>query len=202
MAAKNSKDLNAIYQSILSGAKEAAISAAKETAKKVAKDMHNEALRGLKKYYDSYNPDMYERTYYLKNAIIPTYKDTSTDKVISIEIGIRYDENKLIDHYYSNSQYHKSGDKWISRNDPEFNWDRNSEGKPIGDNGIPDPEWILNNFLHGIHPRMASGFVYAPVHSQVSQIEIMNNFIDNKAENLMEKYLESAMLNELTKRIK
>ncbi len=191
--AKKYDDFSKVYKAVQRNAKMAAILAAKNTAKKIAKDMYKEALDGLKYYYSQYDPDVYDRTYNLKNAIRPYYKDQSDNKTVSIEIGIVYDALYL-EAYYSNSPRHKSGDKWISRDDDRFDWDG-------GNNGIPDPEWILDNFLRGIHPKTTKGYFYAPVTDPKSQIQIMNDFIDNKVQDLMDKYMDAALLREFTRRM-
>lgn len=191
--AKKYDDFSKVYKAVQRNAKVAAISAAKNTAKKIAKDMQKEALNGLAYYYSNYDPDVYDRTYNLKNAIRPYYNDQSNDRTVSIEIGVVYDASYL-EAYTSNSWRHQSGGDWISRNDSNFDWDS-------GNNGTPDPEWILNNFLHGIHPRTTKCYAYAPVTDPKSQIQIMNEFIDNKVQVLMDKYMNSAILREFTRRM-
>lgn len=192
--AKKYDNFSEVYKSVQKNAKRAAISAAKQTTKKIANDMHKEALKGLEFYYKNYDPDVYIRTYNLKNAIRPHYEDTSSEKKISVEIGIVYDAAYL-EAYRSNSWRHQSGNGWVSRDDDNFDWDS-------GNNGIPDPEWILDNFLRGIHPRTTVGYEYAPVQDSINQISIMNDFINNKVQVLMDKYMSQALLREFTKRMR
>lgn len=188
-----SNDFGEIYSNVMKNAKRAAISAAKTSAKKVAKDMEKKALDNLQIYYDNYDPDVYERTYNLKNAIRPYYRDSSNDKTVSIEIGIIYDASYL-SAYTSNSWFHQGGGEWISRNDAGFDW----QGQG---NGMPDPEWILDNFLHGIHPRTTKGYAYAPVQDSKSQIQMMNEFIDNEVPKRIDAYMNAALIKEFTKRM-
>lgn len=192
--AKRYDDFNKVYKAVKQNAKRAAISAAKQTTKRIANDMHKEALKGLEYYYKNYDPDVYERTYNLKNAIRPYFKDTSTDKKINVEIGIVYDESYL-ETYKSKSWRHQSGNDWISREDDGFDWDS-------GNNGVPEPDWILENFLRGIHPRTTVGYAYAPVQDPKSQIQIMNDFINDKVQILMDEYMNTALLREFTKRMR
>ena len=191
--AKKYDDFSKVYKAVQRNAKVAAVSAAKKIAQKIANDMHKEALNGLAYYYANYDPDVYERTYNLKNAIKPYYKDQSNNKTVSIEIGVVYDASYL-DSYVSNSWRHQSGDNWVSRNSNSFDWDS-------GNNGTPDPEWILDNFLNGIHPRTTKNYVYSPVKDPKSQIQIMEEFINNKVEVLMDKYMDAALLREFTRRM-
>jgi hypothetical protein len=173
--AKKNKTFADIYKAVIKNAKTAAVAAAKQTAQKIEKDMYKRALDGLKNYYREYDPDVYDRTDYLKNAIIRVYEDKSTDSVVSIEIGIRYDESMLEDHYYSGSTKNPS---------------------------YPEPEWILNNFLDGIHPRTTTGYKYNPARYIATQTIEMNSFIENEVEDLMYKYMNDAILKEFTKRMK
>ena len=192
--AKKRDNFADVYKSVIRNAKRAAVSAAKQTAQKIARDMYKEALEGLAIYYENYDPDVYDRTYNLKNAIRQHYEDKSTKNQVNIEIGIVYDASYL-EAYRSNSPLHQSGNEWISRTSNSFDWDS-------GNNGMPDPEWILNNFLHGIHPRTTIGYAYAPVQDSVNQIGIMNLFIDKKVQNLMDKYMNQALIREFTRRMR
>nr|DAL08559.1 MAG TPA_asm: hypothetical protein [Caudoviricetes sp.] len=188
-----SNNFGEIYGAVMKNAKRAAVAATKNAAKKIAKDMEKEALNNLNKYYDSYDPDVYDRTYNLRNAIKPYYSDNSNGSSVSIEIGIIYDASYL-NAYSSNSWFHQGGGSWVSRNDSTFNW----QGQG---NGIPDPEWVLNNFLNGIHPRTTTGYAYAPVQDSKSQIQMMNEFIDNEVPKKIDAYMSAALLKDFTKRM-
>ena len=183
-----------VYKAVIRNAKVAAVSAAKQTAQKIARDMHKEALDGLEIYYQNYDPDVYDRTYNLKNAIRQHYNDKSTKNNVNIEIGIIYDASYL-EAYRSNSPLHQSGNEWISRTSDNFDWDSSN-------NGTPDPEWILNNFLHGVHPRTTTGYAYSPIKDSVDQIGIMNRFIDKKVQKIMDRYMNQALIREFTKRMR
>ena len=86
---------------------------------------------------------MYKRTYRLRRAILPYWADRSTGKNIAIEVGVQYKSSALAGAYRSHSKYHQSGSTWKQVTN------RDSAGT---DNGIPEPDWILNNFLEGYHP--------------------------------------------------
>ncbi len=136
------KSIDELFSSIYENAQAIAKDAIMSAATKVQQDFIKEAENCLQTYYNSYHPRRYKRTKQLKSAITPIFKDNSAGGNISISIGIKYDASVL--NYKSNSWYHQSGTTWISRSSGAFDFDSRN-------NGIPQPDWILNNFLMGIH---------------------------------------------------
>ena len=191
--AKKFDDFGKLYKYVMKNAQRSAITASKNVARKIKNDIYNQALKNLEIYYANYDPDVYERTYNLKNAIRSHYQDDSTDTKISIEVGVIYDENNLRA-YASNSWYHQNGESWVSRDSTSFDWESQS-------NGTPSPEWILDNFLHGIHPRTTTGYSYAPVTDPKSQIQLMEEFIDNEIPKKIDEYMNQELLREFTRRM-
>ena len=192
MAVK-SNDLSVIFGNIMKSARAISIKVAKDTAKKIGKDLHKKALENIEIYYRNYDPDVYDRTYNLHNVVKPYYKDTSSGQTVCVEVGVVYD-SACLEKYRSNSWYHQSGSEWISRNDSNFDF----EGQG---NGIPDPEWIFENFWNGIHPRTTTGYEYTPVKDPKSQKQLMEEFIDNEVPKKVEKYMNDAIIREFSKRI-
>lgn len=86
----------------------------------------------------------------LKKAVVPKEpkaykgKDGNTYRIM---FAITYDASQFDDVYRSKSWYHKSGDKWKSRFDQDSQFKKDSQA-----NGIPGSEWILDNYLMGVHP--------------------------------------------------
>ena len=191
--AKKFDDFGKLYAYVMKNAKRSATTATKNVTRRIKDDMYKKALENLNIYYANYDPDVYERTYNLKNAIRSYYQDNSTDSKISIEVGVVYDEANLAA-YASNSWYHQNGESWVSRDSTSFDWESQS-------NGTPSPEWILDNFLHGIHPRTTTGYSYAPVTDPKSQIQLMEEFIDNEIPKKVETYMNQALLREFTRRM-
>lgn len=191
--AKKFDDFGKLYEYVKQNARRSAVTATKNVTKKIKDDMYKQALRNLEIYYSNYDPDVYDRTYNLQNAIRSHYQDSSTKEKISIEVGIVYDANNL-NTYSSNSWYHQNGDTWVSRNDESFDW--NSQA-----NGTPSPEWILDNFLHGIHPRTTTGYSYAPITDPKSQIQLMEEFINNEIPKKIDTYMNQELLREFTRRM-
>ncbi len=193
------KDFNKIFDDILNDTKSVAVAAIKNASKQVQKDVCEQAEKNLKAYYRSYTPRIYKRTNRLRRAILPYYADRSNSKNICIEVGVQYKSSALTGAYKSNSFYHKNGDDWVSRDSNNFNF--NSSG-----NGIPQPEWILNNFWEGIHPvtkvvklmdgdvRDAYGYIYTPVQTE-SQFSMMEKFYNNVLKDKINDYVSSAIEN-------
>lgn len=150
-------DLNAAFAQIAKQSEKMAIDAMREVANKMHKLAIKTAKDCLKQYYASYKPKRYKRTKQLKRAIGASAKPKEVKKgdIYTISFFIRYDANKLKGLYHSNSWYHQSGGEWKP---VMHTWDKNYiksgvRDTSIGqDNGIPEPEWILNNYLQGIHP--------------------------------------------------
>lgn len=205
--ANSPKDINAIFEDILNDTQSVAVAAIKNASKQVQKDVCEQAEKNLKAYYASYNPKIYKRTNRLRRAILPYYADKSNSKNICIEVGVQYNSGALVGAYKSNSWYHQSGDKWISRNDESFNF--NSSG-----NGIPQPEWILNNFWEGIHPvtkfigwfdedsgREYRDYAYDTVQTE-SQYSMMEKFYNTTLKNKIDGYVASAIENAILSKFK
>lgn len=194
------KDFNKIFDDILNDTKSIAVAAIKSASKQVQAEVCEQAEKNLQQYYRSYSPKMYKRTNKLRRAILPYYADRTNSKNICIEVGVQYKSSALTGAYKSNSWHHKSGDNWVSRHEGDFNF--NSSG-----NGIPQPEWILNNFWEGVHPvtkyigwidensgREYRDYVYSPVQT-TSQFDLMERFYNTVLKNKISDYVNSAIEN-------
>lgn len=128
---------------------EAAMMAAANKAYLLTAQKAGECLKN----YLAKKPNIYKRlkSSPLKNAIKPL-KPTLNKNGNTIIFGLTYDSDRIKGAYKSNSWYHQSGGKWISRfDDPDhFNFDGQN-------NGIPDSGWILKNYLEGVHPGWING---------------------------------------------
>ena len=120
-----------------------AVNQAYELAVQEAHKCLKNYLKRKPKIYKRLNPSPLRKAVYSKE---PDWVKNGKNKCV-IEFSIIYDAKRIKGAYKSNSWYHQSGDKWVSRFDGpdtfEYNWQSN---------GIPDSEWILNNYLQGIHP--------------------------------------------------
>jgi hypothetical protein len=181
------KNIDAAFASIIKDCQTVAVEAVKNAAKKTQDDILKEADNYLQRYYTNYpKPKRYKRTKYLQNAITPVFEDRSTKNQISIEVGVEYDANKLKNHYYSNSWYHQTGTHWIPRHSGDFDFDSKN-------NGIPEPEWIMNNFLEGIHP-------WAQTDNE-STNSLMEEFFDVQLAGRIQQYIDEELFNAITRRL-
>lgn len=175
MAATN---IDAIFEQIEKDFVELSKNAARSAANKAQKDIKQKADKFIDEYYQ-YKPKIYKkRQYALYKLVQKYYKESETAKGMVIEFGVKYDASKIKGIHKSSSLLHQSGNKWISRNDSGFHWDR-------GDNGIPEPEWITNKFLEGEHP-------WAQTDDQ-SPDDKMQDFFDTELVNLIGNYMNDAL---------
>ena len=99
--------------------------AAQEATEKAKNDLHINAISCLVNYYDDYLPTSYHRTYSLLDSFVPYSKPIKekADGYVCVA-GVEFDPN-LIATTYSGSEIYTP----------------------------TDAEWIIDNFLMGIHPR-------------------------------------------------
>lgn len=180
------RSVEAVFAAIIEDCQAVAVEAVKNAAKKTQKDIVREAYRYMAKYYANYHPDMYVRTKSLHKAITPVFEDHSAKNGISIEVGVEYDVNKLTGIYYSNSWYHKTGTRWISRRHGDFDYDSQN-------NGMPDPSWILKNFLEGEHGGAQQ--------DSESTNTLMKDFFETKLPNYIGRYVQEELFEAIKSRL-
>ena len=178
------QSIDTVFDAILKDCNAIATQAVKGAAKKVKDDIIKEANSYLQKYYNNYKPRVYKRRYNLQKAITPVFEDKSTKNGISIEVGVEYNSSNLKGCYKSNSRFHQSGDTWRSVTDYY---------KFSSDNGIPEPEWIMENFLEGVHPSAQT--------DSESTNSLMRNFFDMELPNRIEQYVQSELFDAITSRL-
>lgn len=183
-------NVNSVLDEVLKDTKRIASKAVISAAHKGQKDIMNEARDYLKKYYASYSPRVYKRTRNLRKAIVPIFDKKSTKDKIEIEIGVEYNPELLKGIYRSNSRYHQSGDVWkvvpesVKKDSSLFS----------SDYGVPEPEWIMDNFLRGEH----GGVHYDP---SVATNVLMPDFFDNELPNKLNQYVQDAFLETVIDRL-
>ena len=186
------QNINDAFAAILQDCQAIAVEAVKNAAKKTQNDIVKEANSYLQKYYSNYKPTMYKRTYRLKRAIFPVWIDRSNANGISIEVGVQYKSSALVGTYRSNSWYHQNGDEWISRGRGDFNF--NSPN-----NGIPEPDWILENFLEGLHKWGDKPGQYKQ--DSESTNSLMEDFFNTQLPNRIEQYVQEELLNSIINKL-
>ena len=114
----------------------------KETVKKASKestkDIELQAKKSVMRYYNTYAPTSYRRTYKLYNS----YKKYNKISGNTIKAGVIFDADLMKGRHHSNSRHHQRGSEWKD-------WEHRNNGR---DNGMPEDEYIMGAFLEGIHP--------------------------------------------------
>lgn len=183
MAGQNIDD---VFAAIIKDCQTIAVEAVKSAAKKTQDKIIEVADSYLVRYYSNYKPKKYKRTYSLKKAIVPVFKDKSSADKICFEVGVKYDSSPLIGLYKSNSWYHQSGTHWISRNSGDFDFDSRN-------NGIPQPDWILENYLRGEH----GGYHLDGLSPDISMVRFFNIKLDS----LISAYVQDELFAAITSRL-
>lgn len=64
---------------------------------RVQNDLLVQARRNVQKYYDQYNPDVYIRTYNLRDNVdhIPVLINSSLGNLVLFQVGFEYDSSKI-----------------------------------------------------------------------------------------------------------
>lgn len=193
------KSVDAVLNEIMNDYKAIAIEAVENAAKKAQKDIVEEAENYLQQYYKNYQPRIYKRTDRLKHAIVPYYEDFSTAKKLSIEVGVEYNSDMLRKMYKSRSKYHQSGYDWKSVTDY-------SRDGFKSDYGMPEPGWILENFLQGIHPyteRRNGKWIYDDNRYRDSENtqSLMEEFFDTQLPGRIQEYVQTELFDAIMDRI-
>ena len=132
----------------------------------------------LDEYYENYDPNWYDRTNSLINAFVPVNEVKTINGEIVARAGMSYDPSRLDGAYNSNSS---------------------EQYQPV------DSEWILRNYLQGIHPRTngypvwADELVYNPYIDPVSPDTKMRDYIEKYKTTFDQNVLRS-FVRQLTRR--
>ena len=165
--AKNDKNLdkalNNAIDDLLKNFKGAMREAVNFAVKQAEQDIMQKAKTCLQEYYDNYEPNSYHRTYSLQDAFLPYKNIKNTNDKISGSVGVKYDAKMLTTYNVGSNNY---GNRDIDT------------GKEI----IPINEWILQNYLMGIHPSTNGSSVlgesiYFQIIDPISPNEKMAKFI-------------------------
>lgn len=161
--------------------------AVKKAAAQAQKEVMKTADACLQTYYSMYKPKKYKRTYSLHKAITPIFEEKAGFKNnLQFVIGVKYDANKLTGLYKSNSWYHQTGTEWIGRDDPYFDFDSQN-------NGLPEPWWVMENYLEGVHPWAQT--------DPVSTDAYMSNFFEHVLPDKINAYVIGNMAEDIISRL-
>ena len=99
--------------------------AAEEATEQAKKDLRANAVSCLVQYYEDYDPTSYNRTYSLMDSFVP-YSNPVRENgdALICSAGVEFDPSRIENTYYGSQIYSPT-----------------------------DAEWVIDNFLAGIHPR-------------------------------------------------
>lgn len=194
------KNLEQAFNDVINNAVRVSNDVVRNVGQKVQNEMRDKAYKTLEEYYADYTPKRYKRTYSLNRSIKPYTKTISSGEFLELEVGIEYDPSRLEGVYESNSYYHQDGDSWISRYNDNF------DNSGIS-NGIPESDWILNNFLEGLHPittvsktvskngKTSRKYTYSPYQGSTHPLKLMQEFVDREIESKVQAYVQEELWN-------
>jgi hypothetical protein len=119
------KGLDDAIEEVFKDYKKAIKVAAQEATEKAKEDLYANAVSCLVRYYEDYDPTSYNRTYNLIESFVPYANPVkeSTEGFVCTA-GVLFDANRIADTYSGSEIYTPT-----------------------------DADWIISNFLNGIHPR-------------------------------------------------
>lgn len=123
--AKVNRTIDEAIDEIFKDYKKAFKVAAQEATEQAKKDLHANAVSCLVRYYEDYDPTSYNRTYSLMESFVPYANPVQEmGDTLICSAGVEFDPSRIDNTYYGSEIYSPT-----------------------------DSEWIIANFLAGIHPR-------------------------------------------------
>ena len=185
-----STDINKAFNEIKKDFVKIAKEAAKDAAERAQKDIRQKADEFIDDYYDEYQPEVYRRKYALYKLVEGVYKEHETKKGLMIEFGVQYNSSNITGVHKSNSWYRQSGTHWIPRLSGDFDFDS-------ANNGIPEAPWIMDKFIHGIHPSGyigdGGGFKFKSPDAK------MQSYFDKHLDKKLKSYMNDALMSAVKK---
>jgi hypothetical protein len=123
--AKVNRTIDEAIDEIFKDYKKAFKVAAQEATEQAKKDLYENSVSCLVRYYEDYNPTSYNRTYNLMESFVPYANPVSEQgDMLVCSAGVIFDPDRIAGIYDGSEIYSPT-----------------------------DGEWIISNFLAGIHPR-------------------------------------------------
>ena len=200
--AKNDKNLdNALSNAIddlLKDYKGAMAEAIKFAAKQAENDLMKKAKTCLQEYYENYDPtERYERTHTLQYAFLPYSNIKYGQDKISGKVGVEYSPSMLEQMMLPPVYYQGRDGIQKIKHDGYYG---SSNYQPV------DAEWVISNYLNGIHPITNGGtttesVIYYEIIDAKSPNKKMNEFIKNYDKTFDENVL-LGLLGQIAKKMK
>lgn len=129
--AKVNRTIDEAIDEIFKDYKKAFKVAAKEATEQAKKDLYENSVSCLVRYYEDYDPTSYNRTYSLMESFVPYANPVSEQgDMLICSAGVLCDPDRIAGTYDGSEIYSPT-----------------------------DGEWIIANFLAGIHPRTNGSMV-------------------------------------------
>lgn len=181
------KTLDAAIDEVLKDYKTAMTAAVEYASDRAVEDIWKYSLSCLEEYYNNYDPESYKRTDSLWHAFVPYLKIDKNKTNITSTVGVEYDASLLNTYVVGSKDY---GMRDID-NDKDI---------------MPINEWILDNYLNGIHPatdgtRTPGEAVYFQIIDPVSPTQKMNEYI-NKYVKTFDSNLLIHLASQVAKKLK
>jgi hypothetical protein len=123
--AKVNRTIDEAIDEIFKDYKKAFKVAAEEATEQAKKDLYENSVSCLVRYYEDYDPTSYNRTYSLMESFVPYTNPVSEQgDMLICSAGVLFDPDRITGMYDGSEIYSPT-----------------------------DGEWIIANFLAGIHPR-------------------------------------------------
>ena len=123
--AKANRTIDEAIDEVFKNYKKAFKVAAKEASEAARDDLYSNAVSCLVRYYEDYTPTSYNRTYSLMESFVPYVNPVHENgDCLVCSAGVEFDPDRIANTYYGSEIY-----------------------SPV------DADWIIANFLSGIHPR-------------------------------------------------
>lgn len=123
--AKVNRTIDEAIDEVFKDYKKAFKVAAQEASETAKDDLYANAVSCLVRYYEDYDPTSYNRTYSLMDSFVPYVNPVhEMSDTLICSAGVEFDSDRIAGTYYGSEIYSPT-----------------------------DSDWIIANFLVGIHPR-------------------------------------------------
>lgn len=174
--AQKSKTINEILKELSKDYKSVLLKAVQKATDVACEDIYKFSMSCLERYYANYSPSSYERTDSLWHAIVPIADVVDNGDTIISTAGVEYNAS-LLDAYVAGGDLYDGSAKY----------------------GKADGQWVIENYLMGIHPttngsRVSEFTEYIPIQDSISTHELTDRYLrlyKNKFNNNVYDYLIS-----------
>lgn len=161
------KDLESAINELRENYRKVLRQAVQYATEEAEKDVHQRALSCLEEYYSNYEPNSYNRSDSLRHAFLPYKSVKSNGHYLISTVGIEYNASAL--EAYAPSSYNAS---------------KKYDGRV-------DTEWVIDNYLEGIHPttngsKIPENVEYIPIYDSESPTQKMGDYLNSYAHTFSE----------------